>query len=143
MTVHQPPVGIQPRFALLHHAMEAAGGRFDHWDLMLEHSGTLLTFELTRVPSGPTMLDTRRLKDHRMDYLEYEGHISGNRGQVYRIDRGRYRELHIQDQSHARRFQYELNGGRLSALIACDQPLFLLPFGQPVQLEVVRWDLHD
>ncbi len=39
---------------------------------------------------------THRLKDHRLEYLDYEGHISGNRGQVYRIDRGRYREFHIQ-----------------------------------------------
>ncbi len=52
MTIHHPPVGVQPRFALLHHEMDAAGGRFDHWDLMLEHSGTLLTFELTKIPSG-------------------------------------------------------------------------------------------
>ncbi|MCC6511178.1 MAG: hypothetical protein IT423_18905 [Pirellulaceae bacterium] len=142
MTTH-PPVGIQPRFALLHHAMEAAAGRFDHWDLMLEHSGTLLTLELDRIPSGEGMFQTRRLADHRLAYLDYEGHVSGNRGQVYRLDRGRYRELQDHNAQHERRFQYELTGSRLKALIAADQPLIFLPFAKLVELQALQWDWHD
>lgn len=138
-----PPARIEPRFALLHHAMEAAGGRYDHWDLMLEHSGSLITFELDRLPSAVGLFATRRLSDHRLTYLDYEGHISGNRGEVIRLDRGRYHEAHLEDVHQERRFRYELHGARLNATIAADQPLLFLPFGQPVHLEAVHWDWHD
>lgn len=135
---------LESRFAILHHAMEAAAGRYDHWDLMLEHAGALVTFELDRLPSGPGIFETRRLADHRLNYLDYEGHISGNRGQVFRLDRGRYQELHSNDAAHiSRRFQYQLHGQRLNATISSDQPIFLLPFAQSVHLEAVQWDWHD
>ncbi len=141
---HTPAVGIQPRFALLHHLMEAAAGRFDHWDLMLEHHGTLLTFELLKLPSGPSVFETHRLKDHRLAYLDYEGHISDNRGQVFRLDRGRYEEQHSEDAQHVqRRFRYVLHGTRLKATLAADQPLAFLPFAQPVHLEAVEWHWDD
>jgi hypothetical protein len=141
----KPPVGcLQPRFALLHHTMEAAAGRFDHWDLMLEHAGALVTFEVTRLPSQASPFHVRRLADHRLAYLDYEGHVSGNRGQVIRLDRGRYHEEHADDQSHSeRRFRYVLQGQRLKATIGCDQPIQLLPFGQLVLLEAVQWEWHD
>ena len=139
-----PISGMQPRFALLHHAMEAAAGRFDHWDLMFEHTGTLVTFELDKLPNGPALFKSRRLADHRLTYLDYEGHISGNRGQVFRLDRGRYQELHPGDAPNAeRRFRYHLVGQRLEATICADQPLFLLPFGLPVELEAIDWNWHD
>lgn len=134
---------IQPRFVLLHHAMEAAAGRFDHWDLMLEHTGTLITFELDRLPSGPAMFETRRLADHRMTYLDFEGHISGNRGQVFRLDRGRYQEFRVEEIAAERAFHYKLEGQRLTACICANQPLFMLPFGMPVELEATEWNWHD
>jgi hypothetical protein len=142
---HKPPsVGILPRFALLHHEMEASAGRFDHWDLMLEHGGVLVTFELDRLPWEPGVFETRRLGDHRLAYLDYEGHISGNRGQVIRLDRGQYQEVHSEDAEHTdRRFLYTLHGARLSATISADQPVSLLPFGLPVELEAIVWDWHD
>ncbi len=139
----KPLAGIQPRFALLHHAMEAAAGRFDHWDLMLENTGTLITFELDRVPTSPGLITTKRLADHRMAYLDYEGHISGNRGQVVRLDRGRYVHQHDENGQHERRFLYELTGNRLHAILALDQPIVFLPFGQPVEMQVLKWDWED
>ncbi|MFO1066342.1 MAG: hypothetical protein U0892_20995 [Pirellulales bacterium] len=87
------PVGLQPRFVLLRHEMEADAGRGDHWDLMLEENGTLLTFELERLPNGPGTVIAKRLADHRMAYLDLEGHVSGNRGHVIRLDRGRCRDV--------------------------------------------------
>jgi hypothetical protein len=135
---------LEPRFALLHHALEAAAGRFDHWDLMLEHGGSLVTFELERLPAALGLFETRRLADHRLLYLDYEGHISGNRGQVIRLDRGRYLELPEESASGvARPFRYHLHGQRLNATISADQPLYLLPFAQPVHLEALQWNWHD
>lgn len=34
--------------------------------------------------------DAEQLADHRLAYLEYEGPVSGNRGQVTRWDAGQY-----------------------------------------------------
>lgn len=133
----------QPRFALLHHAMEAAAGRFDHWDLMLEHTGSLVTFELDLLPSGPSLFKTKRLVDHRLTYLDFEGHISGNRGQVFRLDRGSYEELLAGEDSTERKFRYKLVGQRLTACICANQPLFMLPFGLTVELEAAEWNWHD
>lgn len=144
MKTKLPVSGLQPRFALLHHTMEAAAGRFDHWDLMLEHAGALVTFEVERLPSEARPFQARRLADHRLAYLDYEGHISGNRGQVIRLDRGRYQELAIDEKAKGERgFRYALHGQRLNATLRSDQPLYLLPFGQPVLLEAAEWDWHD
>ncbi|MCH8148804.1 MAG: hypothetical protein IH987_12530 [Planctomycetes bacterium] len=74
------------RFVILHHVV--AGG--EHWDLMLEHGGVLLTWQLAREPIDAASLPipAKRIADHRMAYLEYEGPISKGRGQVVRVDHG-------------------------------------------------------
>ncbi len=74
------------RFVILHHVV--AGG--EHWDLMLEHGGVLLTWQLAREPLDAASLPipAKRIADHRSAYLEYEGPISGGRGQVVRVDHG-------------------------------------------------------
>jgi hypothetical protein len=124
--------------------MEAAGGRFDHWDLMLEHGGVLVTLELTQLPTAASTMIIRRLADHRLTYLDFEGHISGNRGEVVRLDRGRYEEVRSRDTSHDQhRFHYKLHGQHLTAIIGCDQPVFLVPFGMDVELEATEWSWRD
>lgn len=35
-------------------------------------------------------IDAKKLADHRLAYLDYEGPISKNRGQVKRVDKGSY-----------------------------------------------------
>ena len=74
------------RFVILHHVV--AGG--EHWDLMLEHGGVLLTWQLAREPVDAASLPipATRIADHRSAYLEYEGPISGDRGKVVRVDHG-------------------------------------------------------
>src|SRR5688572_28990535 len=84
------PSDKQHRFVLLRHAIKPTNGRSDHWDLMLEHEGSLVTFELTRLPPEPGMFEAQRLPDHRLHYLEFEGDIEGNRGHIVRLDRGRW-----------------------------------------------------
>lgn len=67
-----------------------------HWDLMLEvqPGGPLATWRLAQNPvCTATPIACERIGDHRREYLEYEGEISGDRGRVRRIDRG---ELRVQ-----------------------------------------------
>lgn len=61
-----------------------------HWDFMLEHNGVLRTWALDAEPSDGTVVTATPLVDHRLDYLDYEGEISGGRGDVDRCDRGSY-----------------------------------------------------
>lgn len=144
MKPKQPVVGLQPRFCLLHHTMEANAGRSDHWDLMLEHNGALVTFELDRLPAGPGLFETKRLADHRLAYLEYEGHISGNRGQVIRLDRGRYHEVDLHESLRTdARFEYHLTGQRLTAVLCANQPVYMFPFAQVIHLRALTWEWHD
>lgn len=81
------------RFVLLHHQMPLDAERASHWDLMLEHDGKLLTWELPtlEMKSLPIVfqaLGIRRIADHRLHYLDYEGPVSGGRGNVSREDFG-------------------------------------------------------
>ncbi len=76
-----------PRFAILEHRWNGI-----HWDLLLERGETLATWAidapLTPGPGQPA----RALPDHRLVYLEYEGPISGGRGEVRRVAEGTYSE---------------------------------------------------
>lgn len=80
-----------PQFVVLHHEMNSDHATDSHWDLMLEDQGVLLTWALPLAPTYPTpWTSCRQLPDHRIAYLDYEGLISGDRGQVLRIERGVY-----------------------------------------------------
>ncbi|KAA0137947.1 hypothetical protein FYZ48_14850 [Gimesia chilikensis] len=68
-----------------------------HWDLMLEEGDVLKTWRLPQPPeidpaSDETSLDltAEALPDHRLVYLEYEGPVRGDRGEVSRWDRGTF-----------------------------------------------------
>ncbi len=73
------------RYAVLHHT----GHGPPHYDLMFETSpgSPLLTF---RSPVWPVSDEVRleRLPDHRPMYLDYEGPVSGGRGEVRAVARG-------------------------------------------------------
>ena len=79
-------------FVLLRHETSAGV----HWDLMLDTGSALATWQLGEDPTELTRgaeadmegIPARRLPEHRRAYLEYEGPVSGNRGQVTRVDRG-------------------------------------------------------
>jgi hypothetical protein len=98
-----------PPFVLLHHLLPEG----DHWDLCLDQGDTLATWQLMEDPTGPgsgaAFLPARRIQDHRRAYLEYEGPVSGNRGEVVRIDRGPYVLLERQP----RRWVFQLAGSIL------------------------------
>ena len=60
-----------------------------HFDFMLEKEGVLETWRLNLLP-GNTPFLAEKIHDHRLEYLEYEGPVSNDRGVVKRMDRGKY-----------------------------------------------------
>ena len=62
-----------------------------HYDLMLQTGGALATWQLAANPCGLAngqSLPAKRLADHRIDYLTYEGPVSKDRGRVDRVEIG-------------------------------------------------------
>jgi hypothetical protein len=85
------------RFVVLRHVDDEG----THFDLMIESGQALATWKAVGPPEScrdhPWLC--RRIKDHRRDYLEYEGPVSGNRGVVSRHDEGTFM---IEDESPLR-----------------------------------------
>jgi hypothetical protein len=99
-----------PRFVLLYHDCPPDFERPSHWDLMLESGSALRTWSLARLPkawgqhrdrtaepysncpplSNENSVPAEQLADHRLDYLTFEGSLSGNRGQAICIERGNF-----------------------------------------------------
>lgn len=77
-----------PRFVLLEHDHPSL-----HYDFMIEWGDVLRTWRLDRIPSEAASIPAKPLADHRTAYLDYEGPVSGDRGEVSRIDRGEYEVL--------------------------------------------------
>jgi hypothetical protein len=75
-----------PRYVILQHDSP----RVLHFDFMLEWGDALRTWELLEEPQPGAEMRARPLPDHRLLYLDFEGPLSGNRGQVSRWDRGTY-----------------------------------------------------
>lgn len=80
------------QFVLLHHILSDG----EHWDLMLDLGHVLATWQLHENPAPPIRrgalrgLPAHRIADHRRAYLHLEGPVSGDRGNVVRLDRGVY-----------------------------------------------------
>jgi len=71
---------------------------------MLEANGALRTWAIAELPrswrrllSLPASVEesatAEQLPDHRLDYLDYEGSLSGDRGTVTRVDSGTFAPL--------------------------------------------------
>jgi hypothetical protein len=127
--------GAMPRFVLLRHECPPGSEKPSHWDLMLERGEVLRTLNLFDLPPGwkdPSLAhstlgcETAALDDvdHRLEYLDYEGPISGNRGAVTRLDRGEYLEP-VADPDI---YQVELKGSRIRGLIKCEHMFGILSF---------------
>jgi hypothetical protein len=103
-----------PRFVLLYHDCPPNYERASHWDFMLESGDGLRTWALERLPrdwqavrsrtavvhpicpplAGENIVAALQLGDHRRDYLELEGPLSGDRGTVMQVAAGTYRSEH-------------------------------------------------
>ena len=83
-----------------------------HYDLMLRNGGALATWQLDHMPTDAVAgrdAPARKLPDHRLTYLTYEGPLSKGRGQVRIVDRGLC-EL-IEQQSG--RWRFRLDGAQV------------------------------
>ncbi len=129
-----------PRFVLLRHECPPTWEKPSHWDFMLEANGVLWTWELRDLPSAwatalgmeaagdtPTVSATR-LADHRLAYLDYEGPLSGRRGNVARLDAGSFRWL----QQAPNQLEGSLEGKLLRGIFTLNSER------DPWQLSVVR-----
>jgi hypothetical protein len=104
-----------PRFVLLRHECPPPVGKSSHWDLMFEAGEGLVSWSLESLPAAWALaLEARtgdaasvvdaggvvaiRLAEHRLAYLDYEGPVSGGRGEVSRVDRGDYRVVEVTDE---------------------------------------------
>ena len=74
-----------PRFVVLGHRWNGV-----HFDVMLERGSVLRTWAIDAPIVPQTPQRARSLPDHRLIYLDYEGPISGGRGEVRRIFEGTY-----------------------------------------------------
>lgn len=72
------------RFAILEHRW---GGI--HWDFLIEDGPTLRAWAVDAPIVAGADLPARALTPHRRIYLDYEGPIAGDRGEVRRWDAGR------------------------------------------------------
>jgi hypothetical protein len=72
-----------PRFVILDHDHPQP-----HFDLMIENAGRLRTWRLLGDPNSRTPIPAEPIGDHRIEYLEYEGPVGGDRGRVVRWESG-------------------------------------------------------
>lgn len=81
---------LMAAFVILHHQFPANHARENHWDLMLVDGEKLATWALSAEPKIGKTIAAKKLPPHRMDYLDYEGPISNDRGSVKQVQRGEY-----------------------------------------------------
>lgn len=137
------------RFVLLYHDCPPDYARPSHWDLMLEAGDALRTWALARLPRDwlkihaataavqpacpPVAIDNtvgaEMLGDHRLAYLEYEGPLSGSRGQVTRVASGTF----ATEAESPERWQISVAGSGIRGTItlrqsAPDSPQWTLAF---------------
>lgn len=88
MAPSTPPKSV-PSVILRHDTPDGAW----HLDwMMLLENGQLMTFRVAERPDeAGGEFEATRLADHRAAYLDYEGEVSGGRGRVTRVARGRVR----------------------------------------------------
>ena len=108
------------RYVILHHKLPDG----EHWDLLLEHGDTLATWRLPTPPTSPpaTPLEATRVADHRKHYLDYEGPVSGNRGEVTRFARGHYELIERDDDRWLVEFDGSVLSGRFALTHAPGEP---------------------
>ena len=92
-----------------------------HVDWMLAPSAKadspLVTFRLPsrldELPAGGPPMEAERIGDHRPDFLEFQGELTGNRGSVSRLRRGVIASVrHIEGGRLALKVQWESQNGK-------------------------------
>jgi len=107
------PGNSMPDYVILHHQFPDRGGEPSHWDVMFQVDDVLLTWAVDEIPRPGLRTAARALDDHRVEYLDYSGPVSGNRGEVSPLGRGSYQG----DPSRTSSFSLQLQGGPFCGLI--------------------------
>jgi DNA polymerase ligase (LigD)-like protein len=94
-----------PRFVVLEHDHPTC-----HWDLMLEAGPVLRTWRLSEPPIPGKSVGAKASFEHRLHYLDYEGPVSGGRGNVKRWLAGTFEWL--QQSTDVIEIDYQADGGR-------------------------------
>ena len=102
-----------PRFVVLRHTPPPSADRAAHWDVMFEQDDVLRTWAVESVPDAAAEQPAAALADHRSAYLDYEGPVSGNRGEVVRWDAGTFELL----SDAADEFSVRVVGRRLYGIV--------------------------
>ena len=105
-----------PRYVILRHETPPGYVRPTHWDLMLESGGVLRTWALADEPKAGAAIEAESLPDHRLDYLDFEGAVSG-RGSVSRFDSGE----HTLDDECESRLVVRLDGARFQGTLQLER----------------------
>lgn len=66
-----------------------------HWDFFFEEFTSLRGWRLDAPPEAGQHVGATPGKDHRLMYLDYEGPVSGDRGNVVQWDRGEYKVMSV------------------------------------------------
>lgn len=98
-----------PRYVILYHEMPPDQSRASHYDLMLESGKLLRTWAVADAPNSAGQLSAELLNDHRQEFLDFEGEITGGRGTVKRWDEGEYQTK----QESANSMAFTMNGSML------------------------------
>ena len=79
-----------PCCVILYHETPGDAAVDSHLDFMLQANDELLTWRWDTIPLDNQVFVASRLANHRIEYLTFEGKLSGNRGTVTRIDQGTF-----------------------------------------------------
>lgn len=101
------------RFSIAKHEMPANSSRHSHFDLFLESQGTLMTWELSSLLTSQNKQVVRRLANHRLLYLDFQGPLSNDRGTVKLIDSGSLEWVTLESE----RLIARINGQALAGLL--------------------------
>ena len=91
-----------------------------HYDLMIRQDQALASWRLDQAPRDlqpGQALPARRIQDHRLEYLDYEGPVSRRRGEVQRLDRGPCRLLNC----YLTQWQVQLEGAILRGVFRLER----------------------
>jgi hypothetical protein len=107
-----------PKFVIQQHTWD----NHTHWDLMLEQRQHLATWQ---IPIGPAewsagAQNARKIPNHRLEYLTYQGPISGDRGMVTIADQGDFEPVAITENCWLVRLTGKRLNGQLELLSITD-----------------------